>query len=471
MTHSIKRSLLGLLTLSFLAIPVAVHSAEDTWITFQSPSGVYKVRMPEGLKSTSTQFLVDDDRAIHSEETSILIDQRPYKNAMKSYIMKFDQTFGPPLTADNVGQLLHQEFQNYINYYSQFDGEVKHQDTEGYDGHWGGNIMISYKDKEFGQQTIRARILYGDDTRLQQIIIGTDDLMNSFATRDFMDTLHFEPGVSIVKARVREKWMTMESPTGMFTLLYPGNTAPPYFTAPPKASWDDKNEIVAALYHDPVRNENVYFNIYGYQFNTELDFPAVQEIMTKRHINKYRHATKGIRFSKGIGDSKEGGMLQYPFMEATYPIKPPKNLPYISNVRLRAYFTGKNMMVMETMTSNALFSSSVVSNLMGFVSFQPTKMHEAMQPATPTISAPSTIDTTPAPVYPSVPTKLRPGQKESGPKPVINLSNKPAPEASESEAPEAPPAETPAAPEAKAPPAPDPAPAPTAPAPAAPATP
>ena len=74
-----------------------------------------------------------------------------------------------------------------------------------------------------------------------------------------MDTLIFDPGISVVKGRVNEKWLTMESPTGMFTLLYPGEKAPPYFTSPPKASWDDKNEIVAAVFHDPVRNENVYF--------------------------------------------------------------------------------------------------------------------------------------------------------------------------------------------------------------------
>jgi hypothetical protein len=463
MTNGIKRSLLGLFTLSFAVLPASFAGAED-WMTFTSPSGVYQVRMPEGLKSSSTQFLVDDDRAVHSEETSVLIDQRPYQNTMKSYIVKFDQTFGPALTGDNVSQLLHEEFQSYINYYSQFEGVVKHQDTEGYNGHWGGDIMISYKDKEFGQQTIRARILYGDDTRLQQIIIGSDDLMNSFATRDFMDTLIFDPGVSIVKGRVNEKWLTMESPTGMFTLLYPGEKAPPYFTTPPKASWDDKNEIVAAVFHDPVRNENVYFNVYGYKFNTDLDFPAIQEILTKRHINKYRSATKGIRFAKGIGDPKEEGMLKYPFMETTYPIKPPKNLPYISNVRLRSYHLGKNMIVMETMTSNALFTSSLVSNLMSFVNFQPDKMHDAVQPATPTADVPAPIDTTRPEDQPAVPSKLRPGQKESDPKPVINLSPTP-----KEETPKQAPPEAPAAPETKA--APEAAPAPTAPAPAAPATP
>ena len=103
-------------------------------------------------------------------------------------------------------------------------------------------------------------------------------------------------------------------------------------------------------------------------------------------------------------------------------------------MRLRAYHMGKNMVVMETMTSNALFTSSLVSNLMGFVSFQPDKMHEAVQPATPTADVPAAIDTTRPEDQPSVPSKLRPGQKESDPKPVINLSPTP----KEAEAKEAP---------------------------------
>ena len=83
MTHGIKRSLLGLFTLSFAVFPIGFAGAED-WMTFTSPSGVYQVRMPEGLRSSSTQFLVDDDLAVHSAETSVLIDQRPYQNTMKS---------------------------------------------------------------------------------------------------------------------------------------------------------------------------------------------------------------------------------------------------------------------------------------------------------------------------------------------------------------------------------------------------
>ncbi|MGB4107146.1 MAG: hypothetical protein WBK55_05050 [Alphaproteobacteria bacterium] len=416
-----KRPLLGLLAISLLAIP-AVAMAKD-WLIFQSPSGVYEARFPEGFKSSSARFLINDNRAVHAEETTAIVDQRPYKNTLKSYIIKFDQTFGPELNANNVSQLLSEEFRNYIDFYEPMGGVLVNQNMEGYNGHWGGEIQISYKDPEYGEQSLRARILYGNDTRLQQIVIGTKDLMDSYATRDFMQSLIFDPGVSIVKGLVREQWLTMESPTGMFTMLYPGEKAPPYFTAPPISNWDKKTEVVVAVYHDPVRNENVYFKVYGYQFDNDLDFAAVQEILTKRHINKYRQATKGIRFNKGISSGNEKkGMLKFPFMETTFPINPPKDHPYISTVRLRSFFSGKNLMVMETMTSDPLFASTLVDNLMGFVNFQPDKIHEATKPSTPVANVPAPLDTTPAPEFPSVPTKLKPGQKQAEPRAIPNLT-------------------------------------------------
>ncbi len=480
MLPALKRPLLGLSIFFLFAAPAAANWEKD-WTVFKSPTGVYEARFPEGFKSAHTKFLVDDKRAVHVEETTATLDQRPFRNTVKSYIVKFDQTLGPPLNANNVGQLLHEEFQNYISYYSTMDGVVVRQNTEGYLGHWGGEIQLTYKDPEFGEQSLRARILYSPDTRLQQIVIGTKDLMDSYLTRDFMESLRFTPGISIVKGMVREQWLTMESPTGMFTMLYPGQEAPPYFTAPPNATWDAKTETVAAVYHDPVRNENVYFKVYGYQFDNDLDFPAVQEILTKRHINRFRSQTKGIRFNKGISSGKEKkGMLKFPFMETTFPIKRLKEHPYIKTVRLRAFFFEKKMIVMETMTSDSLFASSLVSNLTSFVNFQPDKMHAATKPVTPVSPVPAPIDTTPEPEYPSVPTKLKPGQNEAEPRVVPNLDltpKAPAPETpkptSEKPVPEFSATSKAPAPEMtiEPPPPATPAPAPTAPPPAAPARP
>jgi hypothetical protein len=435
MNKKLKRSLTLFLTTGLALLPVTVLKADD-WTNYESPSGVFMVRIPEGYTAATMQFMVGDERAAHSEELSSLIDQRPYKNTMKSYIIKFDQTIGPSLTSNDVAQILAEEFNGYINYYKKMEGVVRTRITDGVAGHWGGEIMISYRDPTFGVQSIRSRVLFNETTRLQQIVIGADDQMNSYATRDFFDSLVFESGVSKVEESVREKWLTMESPTGMFTMLYPDVLAPPYYTVEPKAQWDDKNEVVSISFNDPVRNEKIFFNVYGYRFNSDLDYASVQEVLTKRHIMKQRSSAKGVRLNKGIGTGKEeDGMVKFPFMETSYSIRPLKDFPYVTSVRLRAMFSGKTMLVMETMTSNALFTSPLVENLMSFVNYQPNKLHAAQEPVAPSKPAPAPVDTTPEPEYPAVPAKEKPGENLA---PLAPLENQPPPPAATEVPPAAP---------------------------------
>lgn len=415
MAPKFKRSLTVFLTATMALLPVTVLKA-DEWTNYESPSGVFQVRLPEPYTSQTMQFMVTDKRAAHSEETTSLLDQRPYKNTMKSYIIKFDQTLGPSLTANDVSQLLAEEFNGYINYYKKLEGVVRTREVNGIGGHWGGEIMISYRDPTFGIQSIRARVLFNETTKLQQIVVGSDELMNAYSTRDFFDSLVFESGISAVEESLRGKWLTMESPTGMFTLLYPDQKAPPYYTTEPTAKWDDKNEMVSIFFTDPVRNEKIFFNVYGYQFDADLDFSAVQEILTKRHINKQRGSSKGVKINKGIGTGKEeDGMVKFPFMEMSYAMKPLKDFPYVSSVRIRALFSGKNMLVMETMTSNALFTSVLADNLMNYVNFQPNKMHEAQAPVSPSAPAPAPVEVKPELDVPSTPSPVKPGQNIPAP--------------------------------------------------------
>lgn len=263
----IRNALLASLSFALTALPVALAFASDAWIDFKSASGIYEARLPEDYKITSSKFLIDDKLAVGSEEASALVDQRPYKNAMKSYIVKYEQTFGPALTEKDVGVLLNQEVENYINYYKKFDGVIRDQNLNGYRGHWGGELYMSYKDPTFGVQSIRARIVFSDNTKLQQIVVGPDELMASYQTRDFFDSLRFEPGVSVVKDTFVDTWKPVESPMGIFSVLLPAEKQPPYYALDPVMKVAGNNEIVSLSFRDPVRGENVFFNIYSYNYD------------------------------------------------------------------------------------------------------------------------------------------------------------------------------------------------------------
>lgn len=374
MKNKITRSLLGFLSFALTLVPFLAYSASENWVDFISASGIYESRMPQGASTTTTDFLIADQRALRSEETSVVIDQRPYKDAMKSYVIKFDQSFGPPLTVDDIARLVQQDFNAYAEHYKDLEGVVRNKSTEGFGAQLGGEIQISYRDPTFGIQSIRVRILYDDTTKIQQIVVGPDDIMNSYSTRDFYESLHFNPGIAIVERTMLEDWKSLESPTGMFTMRYPKFKAPPYYTTEPTAKWDDKNEIVSLAFHDPVRNEKLFFNIYGYQFNADMDFAGAQEVLIKRHILKQRGTQNGVKFKKGMDGTG------FPYIETAYAITPMPAFPYIRTVKLKAFFAGKTMLVQETLTSGPLLMSNFATELSHMVMYQPDKIHAPVQP-------------------------------------------------------------------------------------------
>ena len=71
--------------------------AEDGWTNYLSSTGVFKTRLPTGHKTALNSFLIGDKLAASHEETAGAIDQRPYKDVLMNYIVKFDQTNGPSL--------------------------------------------------------------------------------------------------------------------------------------------------------------------------------------------------------------------------------------------------------------------------------------------------------------------------------------------------------------------------------------
>jgi hypothetical protein len=180
------------------------------------------------------------------------------------------------------------------------------------------------------------------------------------------------------------------------------------------------------FFHDPVRNEKIFFNVYGYQFDSELNFDGVQEVLNKRHILKQRGTAKGVKFAKGITEGDENGENKFPFVETTYAIQPMKDYPYIKAVKLRVFFVGKTMLVQETMTSNTLFNSTLIENFMRNVIFNPNNMHEAAQPATPSAAPDAPVDTTPEADLPSKPANYKPGEKP--PEPEATPAPAPIPE-------------------------------------------
>ncbi len=393
-----RRKIAALLFLALMAIPAAgLLAADDIWTDFVSKTGRYSARMPAERSTKTTLFVIGNTKALNSEETASVLDQRPYKNAMKTYIVKFDQTFGPNLRDVDVEQLLHHKFQSYIDYYEGLGGKVLARNADGFGTFWGGELYLSYNESGLGQQFFKARIFYNETTQLEQIIIGPEDSMNTFKTRDFIDSLQINDGIPLIEGGFREHWVPMTSPSGLFRVLHPPEPQPPYYNQKPVVKKSAAAELVGFTYSDPIRNESVFYNIYGYTFETPLNYQSAEEVLNKRHIQKHRKNTYGIKLTRGI-DHK----TQHQYVESSYGVDS-NRFPFIQIAKLKGTFVGNTMVVQEILTSNALFKVSFVKDLMNLVEFPvaPEADKAAEEPAPGAAPQTGAVAQPPQPAIPS----------------------------------------------------------------------
>ena len=235
-----KFSLLaGILTVSLLVFHTGRAMAE-LWVLYESESGIFTARMPEDNESTASEFMVDNKLSVTSEEVSALIDQRPYKNALKGYIVRSDQTIGAGLNNKQVELLMERELNLYEDFYVAHGGDVKSRKVgiSGL-GIYTGELLIAYLDPAFGEQIVRVKVLFSTSTRLEQILIAPADSINSMMTRDYFDSLTFEDGLRVSDKVLEGTWDQKMSPLGLFTIGIP-QVVDPYMPFAPKIKYSKK---------------------------------------------------------------------------------------------------------------------------------------------------------------------------------------------------------------------------------------
>lgn len=369
------------------------------WLDYTSESSLFKVRSPEKYKSSYLSFMIGDELLLGNEEFSAVLEQQK-DGIPRTCIIKLDQTLGPNMSKEEVAWMINRDLQAYDNYYKKLGGITGYQPQQthtsrekGILAYTSGEINVAYEDPELGPQAIRVRILMSGSTRLQQIVSGPKGFPDSYQARDFMDTLVFRPGFAKSKESFLSNWQPLESPTGMFSVIYPQKMAPPYYTILPTVKWDDNTEKVSLNFYDPVRGEHIFFNVYGYKFKANLNAPGQKEVLMKRHIEQHLKPGTEVALNAGTDPIREK-----PYIETSIPIPAPEGYPYINSVSIRSYISGPYMVVQEVMTSPMLEKSELVTNLGRYLDFTPEKIHAPRQPAIE--SAPAT----PAAAQPAAPT-------------------------------------------------------------------
>ena len=164
---------------------------------------------------------------------------------------------------------------------------------------------------------------------------------------------------------MNEDWRRIESPFSLFAVKIPPVTAP-YFPKEPTVTKDGKTERIGMVFTDPIWTQSIFYNITGYQLDSEMSFDLAEKALLEKHLKRHGRSMVGIKLKKDfIGET--------PYIETSYAIKPPEGYSYLTHARLRGLFLGNYLMVQEVVGPKHLVESSFTNSFFNLIEFTPKK--------------------------------------------------------------------------------------------------
>lgn len=359
-----KFTLPVLYLLSFVIGGVALAQGTQ-WIYFKSKTDLFEIRLYDNVEEDIHKFRISDRAVVQYGQTVSTFDQRAYKDVVKNYIMKYEQTLGYLLTAQNAARLIDKELELYIDYYTNLGGVLRSKKEAFYKyGFPAGEVYIRYKDPELGEQSIRITVIYTETSKLQHIISGPDDMMTSYKTRQHIESLVIKNGYAQERGSIQEEWRPITSPLRLFTVYLP-EPGSPYFQQDYTASNSERIERISTVFHDPIWNQDVYYNVYGYIPNGIVNDARAQSITTEKHIKRHRLNADGLKFKHLMTPGDK------PVAEISYDIIAPKGKPHLKWVKLRTTYEDNKLIVHELLGPRHLVESPFFDYLISNVKFHP----------------------------------------------------------------------------------------------------
>ena len=388
--------LLCSVTVLTLVAATTVMASSD-WGLLRSKFGLYTVRMPPDFHATKASFRTDPQNVVHAEEIAAISDQRPYKNVVKSFILKYEQTLGVGMGRDEIDSLLERNMNVYEDQYIDMKGILKKREilSDRSQGRRSGEIYISYEDPKLGQQGIRVRIVYLSTTKYQQIIMGPDVIMYGLEAKNFIESLNVSDGVDGTPGTLEEKWVMHTSPMMISSMRLPP-ISKVYMPKKPYTKVNDNSEITKVVFTDPARSQNLFYNIYGYRMDQPLGYEDALKFFMTRHVGKHIKNQADIKIQK----YKDGRNIVFAVAE---PIIPPKGFPYVRHTKLKMQHLGNYVVVQEMLGDINLTESAFGDNLMKTLTFHPLEAHKALKKAQAAEKAGAPA-ATPAPATPAAQT-------------------------------------------------------------------
>ncbi len=345
--------------------------AEISWQTYQSKTALFDVLMPHEPDEELGLLRLDDKSMAAGTHMSANIDQRPFHNAVKTYSVTLQQSFGPEIKEDPAlaQSIISARMNRMEKQYLAKGAVIRDKIFNSYDSYPAGEMLLSYRDEELGVQSIKKRFALTPSGLFEQTVMGPDSIMDNTKTRRFWDSLEIEEGVVHRNGSLKKDWLALSSPLRIFTIHHPDITYP-YVQDAPKIKQEAQRERVSIEIYDPVLQQFIYYNIHGYHFDEKLTYAKASAILAERHIVQHRVNPNKV-------DIKRGGRGQYASLTAAYTINGPKGYEYLERADLRAMFLGNYMVVQEFMGSERLMQSTLVESLRPLINFTPERAFEA----------------------------------------------------------------------------------------------
>jgi len=340
-------------------------TASQNWSPYVSETQLFSVLMPGKPDETIGSFRVGDGLMVNNSEVLSFIDQRPYKNTVKNYVVKLDQSLGSFIGTDYQVRIIERELDLYVQIYEEKNAVIVDKTVEVGNVKTQGNMILTYEDEDEGLQAVRIRIIINSNSLFHQIFSGPEKDLNTTITEQYFKSLNIQSGVIAIPGSMNEDWRRIESPMSLFAIKVPPIT-PPYFSSEPNVSKEKKKERIGMVFTDPIWAQNVFYSVTGYQLESEMSFELAKKALLEKHMKRHGRNEVGVTFNKDfIGET--------PYIEAKYAINSPKGYPYIDKVRIRSMFLGNYMIVQEVIGAEHLVESSFVQSFFNLIEFTPKK--------------------------------------------------------------------------------------------------
>ena len=363
-----RHLLFGVFFILFSLTIIAQSALAQSWVNYKDEDGIFYAVIPDNYKINKKRLRVDESTVLTTTETTATIDNTDFIDILKRYAIKYDQTFAHSIPQEDLPDLIEKDLNKYIRYYQSIGGAVREKDIGGFNGQPGGEIVMAYRDDDEKLLSTRIRILYSDTTRLEQIYTGPEDMMFDHRAKTFFDSLRLKDGRTLFEGDANQDWKTTTSPFELFTIDAPGK-APPYVPNDIEITHNNKVERLSLKIYDPVYDNILFYNVYGYRFNTIMNMEHVQLALMKKHLKKFRVDMRQLKFSQSSKNA-------HPVLGTTMHFTPPKAYPYMNTIKLNAYYHGPYLVVQEMVGRNAHVESVLARRMLKLINFTPAEAHK-----------------------------------------------------------------------------------------------